>query len=412
MTAPRESASFGRADEDGNVYLLRGGEEHYIGQYPDVPPEQALAYFVRKFDDVAAQIALLEQRAARGATASAIRAGIEAAEKAVAEQSGVGDYDSLTNRLTALRARVADLDHAQHQAQKEAVDEAIHQRESIVAEIEGLAAQPSTSIQWKTTTKRIQELFDAWKTHQRTAPRIPKAQADALWDRFRTARGTLERERRAFYAAVDDRHKAAREAKRALIAQAQALNPADRDAVTSYRALLDKWKAAGRAGGKADDPLWNDFKAAGDRIFAARKEELAHENEEYARNLALKTSLLEEAEALVPVKDAAAARKTLTSIQERWEAIGRVPRESLHSVEERLRRVERQVKSAEDAAWRKSDPTTRERVDGMHQQLIDSIRELEDQLTQARKTADERKIREIEEALSARRSWLAAIEHS
>ena len=41
---------FGRVEADGTVYVTDGGEERQVGQYPDGTPEEALAYFTRKYD--------------------------------------------------------------------------------------------------------------------------------------------------------------------------------------------------------------------------------------------------------------------------------------------------------------------------------------------------------------------------
>ena len=50
------SSEFGRVDEANNVYLIDGGQERIVGQYPNVPAADALSYFTRKFDDLDAQV--------------------------------------------------------------------------------------------------------------------------------------------------------------------------------------------------------------------------------------------------------------------------------------------------------------------------------------------------------------------
>ncbi|MFZ0161760.1 MAG: DUF349 domain-containing protein, partial [Kineosporiaceae bacterium] len=57
---------WGRVDPDGTVWVRTGDGERTVGQYPGASPEEALAYFVRKYDDLQAQVGLLEQRIAAG----------------------------------------------------------------------------------------------------------------------------------------------------------------------------------------------------------------------------------------------------------------------------------------------------------------------------------------------------------
>ncbi|GIU57299.1 hypothetical protein NicSoilC12_30480 [Arthrobacter sp. NicSoilC12] len=56
------SGRWGRVEGDGHVFLTVDGTEYPVGQYPGVSEDEALGYFARKFEDVVAQIVLLEQR--------------------------------------------------------------------------------------------------------------------------------------------------------------------------------------------------------------------------------------------------------------------------------------------------------------------------------------------------------------
>ena len=64
-----EQAPWGRVDETGIVYVREASGERIVGEYPDGTAEEALAYFERKFTELAGQVTLLEQRAKRGAPA-------------------------------------------------------------------------------------------------------------------------------------------------------------------------------------------------------------------------------------------------------------------------------------------------------------------------------------------------------
>ncbi|SJM54008.1 DUF349 domain-containing protein [Gulosibacter sp. 10] len=400
---------FGRVDEDGTVYVIEGDRERSVGQYPDGTPEEALAYFVRKFDDLAGQVGLLEQRARAGANANDVAKSVRHLRSQLRDANAVGDLAALRSRLDALDGEVEHLGDQQKEEQQAALTEAIAYRESIVVEAESLAAQNPASIQWKRTSAQLEDLFARWQQHQKEGPRLPKSDANALWKRFRTARTHLDSERRKFFAELDAQHKAARQAKQAIIERAQALAPQGADGVPEYRRLLDEWKSVGRAGRKHDDALWERFKAAGDVLFQAKAEIDARDDEEYQENLVAKEALLEEAEPLLKVTDRQAAREKLRSIQERWDAIGRLPRDRFREIEDRLRKVETHVRQLDDEHWANSNPEKQARQSGMASQLEEAIAKLEEELEEAKAGGDAAKIKAAQEALDARRSWLRVV---
>jgi hypothetical protein len=327
----------------------------------------------------------------------------------VANANAVGDLAALDARLAKLGGTVEELTEQQSAEAKAAVEQAIAERTSIVEQAEALAAEDPAKTQWKQASARLDELFAAWQKHQHEGPRIPKNDANELWKRFRAARTTLERNRKAFFAELDTQHRDVRARKTELIEQAESLAPLGSGGVAQYRALLDDWKRAGRAGKRNDDALWARFKAAGDVLYAAKAETDAIENEEFQQNLEQKLALLEEAEPLLKATDRTQARAALLSIQTRWDAIGKVPREQLKSVEERLRKVETAVRRLDDEHWQRSNPEKKARSEGLAAQLTDAIAKLETELEEAKASGDAKAIQQAQEALDARKAWLSAI---
>ena len=400
---------WGRVDEAGVVYVRTADGERVVGEYPDASAEEALAYFERKYADLAGQVMLLEQRARRGAPAGDIAKAVSSLRETVANANAVGDLAALDARLAKLGGTVEELTEQQSAEAKAAVEQAIAERTSIVEQAEALAAEDPAKTQWKQASARLDELFAAWQTHQHEGPRIPKNDANELWKRFRAARTTLERNRKAFFAELDTQHRDVRARKTELIEQAEALAPLGAGGVAQYRALLDDWKRAGRAGKRNDDALWARFKAAGDVLYAAKAETDAVENEEFQQNLEQKLALLAEAEPLLKATDRTQARAALLSIQTRWDAIGKVPREQLKSVEERLRKVEAAVRRLDDEHWQRSNPEKKARSEGLAAQLTDAIAKLETELEEAKASGDAKAIQQAQEALDARKAWLSAI---
>ncbi|GIU57302.1 hypothetical protein NicSoilC12_30510 [Arthrobacter sp. NicSoilC12] len=121
----------------------------------------------------------------------------------------------------------------------------------------------------------------------------------------------------------------------------------------------DEWKASPRASRKDDDALWARFRAAQDVFFTNRQAANDEIDQEYGANLVVKEALLVEANELLPIKDLAAAKKSLQSIRDRWEEAGKVPRADMGRIEAGLRKVEDAVRHAEDENWKR--PTRRRR---------------------------------------------------
>ena len=399
---------WGRVDADGTVWVRTADGERVVGQYPGASPEDALAYFARKFDDLAAQVSLFEQRIAAGQVSAAeTDAGVARLAAAIADAHAVGDLASLAARVTALEplaeARRAEADQARAAARAEAVV----QRTALVDEAEAIAGTDVERIPWKSSGDRLRELFEEWRRLQREA-RLDKHTEDELWKRFSHARTAFDRKRRQHFGALDEQRGAAKAVKDALVAQAEALATSTDWANTAaeYRDLMNRWKTAGRAARKDDDALWARFRAAQDAFFAARNTAAESTDAEFRENLAVKEALLTRAEALLPVTDVQGARAVLRDIQEEWDAAGKVPRADMGRVEARLRTVEQAVRSAEDDRWARSNPQARARAEDVVRQLESGIANLQVALESARAGGREKTVRDTEQALAARQEWL------
>lgn len=413
--APSPAASsdepWGRVDDDGTVSVREAGGWRVVGQYPDGSPEEALAYFERKYNDLAGEVGLLEVRHRRGgASASDLRATARTINGKLEGAAAVGDLASLVARIAALTEALAAESETEAAAAREAVDEAVKARTELVEKAEALAARDPRTVQWKQATTELNSLFDQWQSQQQNGPRLPKSTAQQLWKRFRDARATVDKHRRAFYAELDEAHKGVRDRKTRLVEKAEALASKGEDGIPAYRELLDQWKTAGRAGKKVDDALWARFKAAGDALYGARIEREAADAEASREKIDLKRALLEEAKVVADERDIAKARATLTGVQRRWDEVGRIfPRDAERALDDELRRIETALRSREEADWKRNDPEQKARANDMTRQLTDAIQKLEDELEAAKKSGDKKAIANATDALEARRAWLKAL---
>jgi hypothetical protein len=403
---------FGHADSDGNVFIIEDGSERKVGQMPGKAAEEALAFFMRKFDDLATQVRILEQRVASAAD-------IESLEKSHAKLSTdlvganvVGDLAALQARVAALVPAFAGLREAKKAASAAASAEALAKREQLVVKAEELANADHSKTIWKTASVEFAALFDSWQAAQKTGSRVSKSEADALWKRFSAARVKFESAKRAFFAKNEASNKEAKAKKVALVEAAEKLATSTDDKSTEYRKLLDAWKASGRSNSKADDTLWLRFKAAGDIVYKAKAAKNAELAQDFAAAKTAKEALLTEAKKIDPAKNLADAKKALAEIQKRWEKAGKVGRDDIRTLEDGLKAVEKRVREFESEHWRKSDPATKARTESVLEQLETSISKLEAELVVAQTSKDAKKIDAAKQALDARKTWLEVVKAS
>ncbi|MFI9627741.1 DUF349 domain-containing protein [Streptomyces sp. NPDC052042] len=395
------SDPWGRVDETGTVYVRTADGEKVVGSWQAGSPEEALAYFERKYEGMVVEIGLLERRvkttdlSAKDATAA-----IEHLRLQVDEHHAVGDLDALRKRLDAL-VKVVEARREERKAQKaRQSDEARRAKEALVVEAEELAR----SEQWRSAGERLRALVDTWKG----LPRLDRKSDDELWHRFSHARSAFSKRRKAHFAALDAQREEARKSKEKLVAEAESLSGSTDWGGTAarYRELMAEWKAAGRAQREAEDDLWNRFRGAQDVFFAARGEVFAERDAEQAENLKLKEDLAVEAETLVPVKDLKAARAAFRGINERWEAIGHVPRDARSKVEGRMHAVERALQEAEEAEWRRTNPEARARAEGLTGQLQAAVDKLRGQIDAARASGNNARADKLAKELEGRQALL------
>ena len=102
------SNAFGRVDSENNVFVIEAGVERHVGQYPNVSEADALAYFVRKYEDLEAQVRILEQRLASGVTDSkSLKAAYDHLVSDLKEPKAVGNLVGLRERLAKTESSIS-----------------------------------------------------------------------------------------------------------------------------------------------------------------------------------------------------------------------------------------------------------------------------------------------------------------
>ena len=400
---------FGRIDENGNIYVSDAGVERLIGSQPELSPEDALALYIKKYDDLASSVRLLEQRVKAKADAKSINKSAEKILEELKEPLAIGDIQLLRDKVASVQSGIAALVAESAEKHAEEVKASLVAREEIVAKAEKIAAQDPQKTNYKQASALMLELFNSWQALQKSSTKVSKKAADELWHRFSKARNSFDANKRSYFSSQDSLVKASKTAKADLVTKAEALVEKGADSAVAYRDLLTAWKALPKTKLKTDDAHWARFKAAGDAIYAAKSLKSAADDVEYSANLAGKLALLEEAEKIDPVLNLEAAKSALKSINARWEKAGKVPRDQMRSTEDRLKAVEAKIRKVEEELWRKSDPATIDRTNSVRSQLEAQISKLESELEVAKASADASKIAKAQEVLDTKKTWLEVV---
>jgi len=385
---------WGRVDAEGTVFVVTSEGERSVGSWKAGAPEEGLAHFARRYEQLSTEMTLLEQRLRSGvgdpaqvaASARRLRDGLPTA-------AAVGDLSALELRAEALLERTAAAVQAHQAARAESRAQAVVAKTALAEEAERLGA----SSDWKGAGERLRALGEDWKGMERADRKTD----DELWGRVAAARKRFTERRTTHFAALGTQREVSKERKERILRQAEELQGSTdwKPTAERYKQLMSEWKTAGRAPHDVEDALWMRFKAAQDTFFSARSAAFSAQDEQLRGNQSVKEQILAEAERLDVGKGLESAKREMRALQERWEAAGKVPRDALRTLEGRMQAVEERVREA--AGARSSAPPE----SPFAARLREKVEELEGKLGKAE--AAGRPTEELQAALSTQREWLA-----
>lgn len=396
--AESQPSRWGRIDADGTVYVRTSDGERQVGVWQAGSADEGLLHFARRFDDLRTEVELLETRIRSGAgdPKHALTSATQLRDR-VNDAAVVGDLEALRARIEQVVAHAHDaIDDAKQQREQHRAA-AIERKSALAAEAEQIAEE---STQWKQAGDRLRAILDEWKSIKG----VDRKTDDELWKRFSKAREGFNRRRGSHFAELDKQRATAKARKEELAAEAESITDSTDWGPTAarYKELMSEWKAAGRAPKEADDALWQRFRAAQDTFFARRSAAFSERDAEFAENATRKDELLSEAEALDTDANPETAKAQLRKIQQRWDEIGKVPRDRMRELDGRFKAVQDRVRAAENKQWRRTDPEAQARAE----QFRERVEQLKAQADKARAAGDERRAKQAEQQAEQWQEWL------
>ena len=172
---------------------------------------------------------------------------------------------------------------------------------------------------------------------------VAKELRDEVWNRFKTASTTINKRHQDFFLAQKQQEEDNLLRKTALCERVEAIDLTALHTMNDWEAqskeivaLQAEWKTVGYAPRKANQQIFDRFRAACDLFFTAKSKFYKEVRETLAANLAKKTALCEKAEQLSESTDWAATTKALVELQAEWKTIGAVAHKASDAIWKRF----------------------------------------------------------------------------
>ncbi len=241
------------------------------------------------------------------------------------------DFEDVMTRLKAVQAALTPKVQELREADdwKRFANVAI--QEQLCARMEAL----KTADDLDAAARQVREFQEQW----RAAADVPRAQADALWRRFKAAHDEVWARCEAHFAAQAAERAENLAKKTVLCEQAEALSDSTDWIKTAdaLKALQAEWKTIGPVSRGREKAIWERFRSACDRFFTRRHQDLSERKTGWAENLARKEALCEKAEALANSSDWDKTAGEIRQLQAEWKTIGPVKKSRSEVVWQRFR---------------------------------------------------------------------------
>jgi len=237
---------------DGRIWV-RGGRffgNRVVGRVRGEEGKAQIARLIERFEEMEKRWEGLEREISRSRNLVRNAKSLHSFFHWVENADAIGDFAAL---LEKVQHRIEETEAAiatRRNARKTLVDE---------------AEKMMDSTHWRSTAEAFDLLMEEWKK----APSAGGEEDEALWQRFRSAR------QRFFHRRAEHSHQRSESirAKKDLIEQARALAECTdwKRGFDQMQEMMEAWKKIPSVGKKKDDELWEEFRAARDPFFQARK---------------------------------------------------------------------------------------------------------------------------------------------
>ncbi len=221
----------------------------------------------------------------------------------------------------------------------------LDEKEKLAEEVQSFATYDSDRIkEWNQKTKEILDIQKRWEA----VGGLPRAKARDVNKKFWGAFKAFFNNKNNFFKKLDEEREGNLKLKNELVQQALALKESSDWEKTSneLKSLQQRWKEIGPVPEKQREKVFREFKEACDYFFEQRRNQHGRIESEQTDNLRLKEQICEELEQ--HASQGTAAPNLLRTLQDKYNAIGFVPRNQINAIRTRYHQaVEKFVNAIE-----------------------------------------------------------------
>ena len=230
------------------------------------------------------------------------------------------DREDLMVRLQAVRTSLTPRIQELREAEEWKRWANVQVQEELCAKMEALI--PLAETDPEKASNEMRTLQERWKP----VAAAPRSQAEALWTRFKTAQEQVYDKCKDFFAQQAAERVENLKKKEALCARAESMADSTDWVRTAeaMKALQAEWKGVGPVTRGNEKAVWERFRAACDRFFTRRQEDLKQRKQDWSENLKRKEALVAEAKQLSESTEWEQAASRIKKLQADWKTIGPV----------------------------------------------------------------------------------------
>ena len=187
---------------------------------------------------------------------------------------------------------------------------------------------------------KLQKLHEEW----REIGPVALEHKESLWERFKAASTTINRRHQEHFERIKaeqirnfERKTALCEEIEKMVAEAPTSHKVWNKVSERLQEIQAEWRTIGFAPKKDNNKVYDRFRAACDKFFETKHSFYSEAKDDMAKNLEIKNSLCERAEAIVERTDWAKATEELLALQAEWKKSGTVARKYADVVWKRFR---------------------------------------------------------------------------
>ncbi|WP_017729884.1 DUF349 domain-containing protein [Nafulsella turpanensis] len=254
----------------------------------------------------------------------------QALEKFTAEGGDEADFQyreyELDQRFHAAYRKVKEEKSKHYSSQQRSREENLRRKNEVLARLREFTDAEETN----TSLKELKKLQEEWKS---IGP-VPQQYNNNLWANYNALLDRFYNNRSILYELKELDRRKNLEAKTEIVERAEKLSSHEnmKEAIRELRELHEEFKHIGPVPREEQEPLWQRFKEASDKVYDKRREHLEQLNKDLEANLLKKRDLGDKVQEFLDFSSDRITEwndktKELLNLQKEWDAVGGLPRQ-------------------------------------------------------------------------------------